>query len=512
MLSAQDFAGGTGESNDPYRIETVDQLLSIGSDPNLLNKFYVLANNLDLDPNLPGGQSYVHALIAPAVDDHPQFHGRTFIGCFDGKGHTIKHLTVRAEAAHHFGLFGKIGSEGRVANLGLAHASIGADRLYRTGVLAGSNDGSITCCFSKGSITARGGAQVGGLVGANSGSTAYCFADCEVTFGGNGSVAGGLVGVNWRKGTISYCYADGTVTGHGYIGGLAGWNQKGVIRQCYATGDVYGRDRGVGGFVGANWDVISNCFVIGHVTSPEDQEDIGAFAGQSSQSRSLGLRVVNCFWNTETSGMPTGDHGTGISNTEMKDINTYLTARWDFTRERANGTADIWHMPEQGYPRLAAFCDSWQYHELKGGGTPDDPYHVCTPVDLGALNYHEHWAHYRLMADIDLSGMTWSVAPIMDFGGHLDGNGHVVSNATIRGSEYLGLFGTIGRNACVEDLRISNINLQVLNFPVQFIGIFAGRNLGTIRNCSGSGRIDSSAYSHLSDPGFIGHNDGTISE
>jgi|GEM_PF-6723146 len=37
LLRAYTFAGGTGDANDPYRIATAAQLISIGSDPNLLS-------------------------------------------------------------------------------------------------------------------------------------------------------------------------------------------------------------------------------------------------------------------------------------------------------------------------------------------------------------------------------------------------------------------------------------------------------------------------------------------
>ena len=60
---AADFAGGTGEPNDPYQIATAEQLISIGSDPNLLDKHFVLINDIDLDPNLPGGQVFPRAVI-----------------------------------------------------------------------------------------------------------------------------------------------------------------------------------------------------------------------------------------------------------------------------------------------------------------------------------------------------------------------------------------------------------------------------------------------------------------
>ena len=61
---AVEFAGGTGTADDPYQIATADQLIAIGSDPNLLDKCFVLVADIDLDPNLPGGRIFSEAVIA----------------------------------------------------------------------------------------------------------------------------------------------------------------------------------------------------------------------------------------------------------------------------------------------------------------------------------------------------------------------------------------------------------------------------------------------------------------
>jgi len=57
FTSAAEFAGGTGEPNDPYQIATVEQLISIGSDPNLLSKHFVL----------------VMIYLGWIVEEHPDF-------------------------------------------------------------------------------------------------------------------------------------------------------------------------------------------------------------------------------------------------------------------------------------------------------------------------------------------------------------------------------------------------------------------------------------------------------
>jgi len=63
------YSGGTEEPNDPYQIATVAYLTSIGSNPDLLDKHFVLIDDIDLDPNLPGGQVFTQTIIAPDISN-----------------------------------------------------------------------------------------------------------------------------------------------------------------------------------------------------------------------------------------------------------------------------------------------------------------------------------------------------------------------------------------------------------------------------------------------------------
>lgn len=45
-----EFAGGTGEPDDPYQIATASQLLSLGSDPNLRSRHFILVADIDMEP------------------------------------------------------------------------------------------------------------------------------------------------------------------------------------------------------------------------------------------------------------------------------------------------------------------------------------------------------------------------------------------------------------------------------------------------------------------------------
>ena len=92
------FSGGSGIPDDPYQIATVEDLLSIGNDPNLLDKHYLLVADIDLDPNASGGQAFSQALI-----------DANFTGCFDGNGHAIHNFIIDS-SDYNVGIFRFIGT------------------------------------------------------------------------------------------------------------------------------------------------------------------------------------------------------------------------------------------------------------------------------------------------------------------------------------------------------------------------------------------------------------------
>jgi len=91
------YSGGTGEPNDPYQIATAADLMALGNEPNDYDKHFILTADIDLDPKLPGRRVFDRAAIAPDVNDATWhwFGGTPFTGVFDGKGHTISHLTIQ---------------------------------------------------------------------------------------------------------------------------------------------------------------------------------------------------------------------------------------------------------------------------------------------------------------------------------------------------------------------------------------------------------------------------------
>jgi len=403
-VATKKYTGGTGEPNDPYQIDTAEDLMLLGETPEDYDKNFILTADIDLDPNLPDHKVFDRAVIAPDINDAGDgFQGATFTGVFDGDGYTITNLTISGR--RYLGLFGQLGLGAMISNLGLEAIDVNGTSDY-IGGLAGYNEGHITKNYSTGTV--HGDDEIGGLLGSNLGYVTECYSAGLVK--GDESV-GGLVGDNY--GSITTSYSTCTVIGHEdvgglvshnsgdittsysictvngedeYVGGLVSYN-SGSITTSYSTGVVHG-GRCVGGLVGCNsgnGNIIScssncmvsgfeniggllgnngygiNCWVIrcfstGLVTGTED---VGGLVGDNDANIDNSLtddndtNIIDSFWDIETSNRAYSEGGTGKTTAEMQTASTFLEAGWDFVGETDNGTEDIWSICEKtNYPRF----------------------------------------------------------------------------------------------------------------------------------------------------------------
>lgn len=128
--------------------------------------------------------------------------GNPFTGKFDGNSRVIRNLTITDTTRADQGLFSVVGSGAEINGLGIEGANITAAN--NTGILAGANAGTISRCYTKGSVS------------------------------GN-DYAGGLVGQN--SGMIQNSYTQASVSGKDYLGGLAGSN-SGTVQNSYAASSL----------------------------------------------------------------------------------------------------------------------------------------------------------------------------------------------------------------------------------------------------------------------------------
>jgi len=390
---AYGFAGGTGEPNDPYQIATVADLVAIGADSKLLSKYFVLVNDLDLDPNLPGGRVFEDALIARDTDTKPNAaSGLSFSGVLDGQGHVIRRLCLAGKPGCDAGLFGKL--SGLVRDLHLADVRIEGSPC---GALAGrSSNAMILGCSVTGKVT--GSYCVGGLI-ANAWDTTMIRCEARADVGGDeSSTVGGLVGATGLLySRLVECRAQGMVTGGKWVGGLLGSSGPATtILRCAARGQVVATG-GAGGLLGQAMSDLSlvDCYARGSVTGSV----AGGLVGDSGAGpfkyilnnyaacEVLGLTpgtttpvtgglfgkrnwyatpcvIAGCFWDAELSQLPvaTGsglgnanpaapasgtrrpDFGTGLTTRQMQERAAFEQAGWDFSY--------AWALPENGYPVL----------------------------------------------------------------------------------------------------------------------------------------------------------------
>lgn len=270
-----------------------------------------------------------------------------FGGFFSGQGYEIRDLFINRPNENYVGLFGVL-SGGEIRDIGLVNVTVTGNECV--GALVGRNDyASLRNCHFAGRVNGE-GLSVGGLVG-------YNFFGMVGDSSSTGNVTGyrnvgGLVGCNY-EGSVYGSYSTCSVSGDKYVGGLVGRNHQGEVAVSYATGNVTGNGI-VGGLVGDNNQPpgagggVTKCYSAGSVVS-------SGFAGGLIGANFAGGWVLDCFWDTETSGQPTSDGGTGKNTTEMQDIITFSDAGWNITAVALNETNPgyIWNIVNNAtYPFL----------------------------------------------------------------------------------------------------------------------------------------------------------------
>lgn len=440
-------------------------------------------------------------------------------------------------------LIGHLG-DGTVAGCYIKNGNIWG--YSRTGGLVGYNRGVIIDCYSSGSVT--GSPSIGGLVGYNNGTITDCYSSTIVSGTEN---IGGLVGCDWG-GTITNCSSSGSVSGTGgYVGGLVGDNNYDTITSCYSSANVSGK-MNVGGLLGDNEGTVSDCYSVGSVTGTNAIGGLVGFhwgglgstitncysassvLGTMDSGGLVGLNfgqrsgVMNSFWDIQTSEQSTSAGGTGKTTEEMQLESIFTDAGWDFAGESTNGTEDIWTFSEgTNYPRLGWAVEPVTKVSYGGGtGTQDNPYLIYTAEQLNMIGLlPSDWGrHFKLMADIDLSGFSGTYFNIIGyirsmpddnqpFCGVFEGNGKTISNFSYYSEteqSHIGLFAYVdGENALIKNLGLIDPNIDVgASWKSGTASSLAAVNSGTISNCYVQGGSVSGAWTV---GGLVGDNySGTI--
>ena len=210
-------------NGDNIHAEFAEQDLSANG---VLNADIAIPENMDWTPMAASAEFNNSASTVAATTD------KSYSGVFDGAGHKISNLNIRAnEKELTGGLFGAV--TGTIKNLGIESA--GFDN-------GGAYDG-------------RFGAVCGLLVKDSETTTEGLVQNCYVVNSSiktKDKIAGAIVGANYG-GTIANCYEyNNSIEGYKRIGNLVGDNQndnkttpmKGTVSNCYSNVKVVGDQSG----------------------------------------------------------------------------------------------------------------------------------------------------------------------------------------------------------------------------------------------------------------------------
>jgi filamentous hemagglutinin family protein len=401
------YAPGKMSSNASWIAPSQSGLLTQITGYRLVNSLTDLEN---INTGLTGNYALGKDIDASATSNGSYIqiggNGTPFTGQFDGRGHTVRSLTMTGVDTNQ-GMFGVLGSSAVVRDLqieGNVSNRLDSGEVVQgeEGLLASENDGLILRVGTSGSIrnddTHWDGTFVGGLVAVNHGTIIRSSSTAAVrsgTAGGlvakndglivqsyaTGAVAttnglivnsppGGLVATNY--GTIDQSYATGAVdTGCAQeecagTGGLVGTN-FGTITRSYATGAVtsrcgLNRCGGAGGLAALNFGVISQSFSTGVVRAQEGYSDLYRVAGPYGLAWvNQGAITSDVYWNKDASPVPGVGDGSavsasnGLTGAQMSMPSSF--AGYDF------GPNGVWAMPANGsHPVLR-----WQLESENGG-------------------------------------------------------------------------------------------------------------------------------------------------
>ncbi len=254
-LAAAKDPGYTIEGNGSYTVTSADGLINVAE----------LVNGGKTDINITLGKNI--DLTGKGWTPIGTNYEKRYKGTFDGRGHTIKGLTVTTND-QFVGLFGYLNRAGTVKNVVMEGIQITSNHVLmsgNTGGVVGYSWGTIENCSVSGSVS--GTNCVGGVVGSQkAGSIIGCSSSAIVK---GTRYVGGVAGEKW--GTMTACYATGNVTLEINSpqdlsgGGVVGLNGGSTVLACYATGNVNskGSNTGnvhIGGLFGDNYTVVTACY------------------------------------------------------------------------------------------------------------------------------------------------------------------------------------------------------------------------------------------------------------
>ncbi len=538
------YSEGTGTASNPYRIYTATEL-------NLMRNFlgdaftgkcFKLMNDIDLTSFLSsGGTGYNNGSFwLPVGNNTAKFRGQ-----LDGNYHKI--IGIKAERANenYIGLFGYLGSNAVVKNIGVVIDPAGrmSGNYFVSGISGQSdNESSISQSYVIGVIS--GMSTVGSIVGQNGSLITNCYANCSVS----GSYCGGLAGSN--QGHISYSYFTGLVSGTN-TGGLVALSSLGAwTSSSYWNRTTSGQTTSAGENPSfgkttaelqtqstyAGWDFL--LIPIWHIASgynngfphlawepyatsaPVANAAVNvrptSFTASWSSIHDATVYFLDVATDSSFTSFVSGYNNASIGTATIINITGLTSNVTYYYRVRASNIAGT----SGNSNPITVFTP-----DLAGAGTELDPYQITNAIELNKIRNYlgESFAGkcFKLINDIDLTSYLTSTGagydagsfwlPIGDnvnqFRGTFDGNNHKITFLKVNRATtlYVGLFGFAGNGSLIKNLGVDIDPASYVKGGSVVGGITGFAEGSAINNCYVTGTVTGIFYVG----GLIGINAGS---
>ncbi len=485
---ASGFAGGTGMENDPYQINTAEELAYFAKTVNEgqpYNGLYIVLKN-DLDLN---NQEWT-----PIGNSRNPFKGN-----FDGDNHTVTGMQISNSSKDYVGLFGectKHNINSAIKNITVRNSDI-CGKSHVGAIVGWAYEINIENCRSIANKI-NGERRVGGICG---------------YFGGN------------PGGKVSQCYNSSEVSGKRSAGGIAGMGDRCTAENCLNTGEIKvttTQNESTGGGIFGFFDdsiasaSITACVNLGKVSGGES---FGGIVG-STASESTG-HISNCYYNMDviTGGF---DAGTALTAGQLcgalpegLDSTIWKEGSVDTSTAKATDTGSRFGTATGTYINLTKVADIKEtktasvpvYNYVTTNGDDWDIYTLITTAEEFAAIGQDttKWsANYVLANDIDVSGVQLSSIgdPGTLYTGKFSGDGHTISHINLKkGNGYGSLFGYVKDKVMLLAVNgeidlgnndaggiCGNLSYGEI-YGCSFIGTVKGATVGGICAHVGSGKI-----------------------
>lgn len=427
---------GEGTAENPYKISSVKQLqtfaTSVDEGNNYKDQYVVLTADIDL--------SSVESFNSIGTEDGFDI----FAGTFDGYGHTISNMTIKAENASDEGLFTAVKPNSVIKNLKVTNAYVEAtpDFSLNIGIITGDlkKQAQISNCQVSGELKVKAEGKpvsAGGIVGnmMMKSEVSDCKADVNINAElseGEKSAIGGIVGLTKMNAKVIKSEAKGTIVAKGdstaSVGGLGG----------ILGGDMEGIADGSSAKVEIHTDGTIN--TVGEVAA-EDNDDTSIFAA----------------------GKGTKEDPYQISDKEQ----------------------------------LVAFAKSLNDDVLYTGKYVE----LTTDIDISDIENWEPIGGSQFAFNGTFDGKNHVINGLKE--GTKD-SPRKLSTKTEDFSNALGFFGTLGVDSVVKNVKLTDVAIYAYREDASFVGGLVGYMQGyqesgsykgaVVDNCSVSGVIESTTH------------------